>query len=253
MINFFRKIRKKLADDNKPLKYARYAFGEIVLVVIGILIALSINNWNEQSKIGKSIDGNLVILKQNLLEDQTQLENLKQSMITNIHSADSSMLQMRTLIPVDNSIKIFFQLLLSEYQFSPSTNAIETITQSNEVPVLSTELRTAILDYYALIERTKEREHISNMNLQNDFATHIFNEYPDIFQKNSRFPFIELYYKNDPRPISAIDENKFLKDKKFEALLIVRYYQVVNLKDYYAELIESANIILNLLEEKHKK
>jgi hypothetical protein len=40
MINFFSKIRKKLADDNKPLKYARYAIGEIVLVMIGILLAL---------------------------------------------------------------------------------------------------------------------------------------------------------------------------------------------------------------------
>ena len=39
-----------MADDNKPLKYMRYAIGEIVLVVIGILIALSINNWNEQRK-----------------------------------------------------------------------------------------------------------------------------------------------------------------------------------------------------------
>jgi type II secretory pathway pseudopilin PulG len=50
MINFFRKIRKKLSDDNMPLKYMRYAIGEIVLVVIGILIALSINNWNEYKK-----------------------------------------------------------------------------------------------------------------------------------------------------------------------------------------------------------
>ena len=50
MINFFRRIRKQLADDNKPLKYMRYAIGEIVLVVIGILIALSINNWNELRK-----------------------------------------------------------------------------------------------------------------------------------------------------------------------------------------------------------
>ena len=89
MIPFFRKIRKQFADDNKPLKYMRYAIGEIVLVVIGILIALQINNWNEQDKIVKSIDSNLVILKQNLLEDQKQLENLKQNMITNIHSADS--------------------------------------------------------------------------------------------------------------------------------------------------------------------
>ena len=48
MINFFRKKRKSLADDNKALKYTRYAIGEIVLVVIGILIALQINNWNEK-------------------------------------------------------------------------------------------------------------------------------------------------------------------------------------------------------------
>jgi hypothetical protein len=39
-----------MADDNKPLKYMRYAIGEIVLVVIGILIALQINNWNERRK-----------------------------------------------------------------------------------------------------------------------------------------------------------------------------------------------------------
>jgi len=50
MINFFRKIRKKLADDNKPLKYMRYAIGEILLVVIGILIALQVNIYNEKRK-----------------------------------------------------------------------------------------------------------------------------------------------------------------------------------------------------------
>ena len=50
MINFFRKKRKSLADDNKAIKYIRYAIGEIVLVVIGILIALQINNWKEESR-----------------------------------------------------------------------------------------------------------------------------------------------------------------------------------------------------------
>ncbi len=51
MINLFRNVRRKLADDNRPLKYMRYAIGEIVLVVIGILIALQINNWNEERKV----------------------------------------------------------------------------------------------------------------------------------------------------------------------------------------------------------
>jgi len=48
MIKFFRKIRQNLLSENKFSKYLLYACGEIVLVVIGILIALSINNWNQK-------------------------------------------------------------------------------------------------------------------------------------------------------------------------------------------------------------
>ncbi len=58
MIKFFRHIRKRLLTENKLSKYLLYAIGEIVLVVIGILIALQINNWNT-SKIeskNKEID-----------------------------------------------------------------------------------------------------------------------------------------------------------------------------------------------------
>ena len=55
MLPFFRKIRYRLASDNQFFKYSRYAIGEIVLVVIGILIALAINNWNEERKNEKRI------------------------------------------------------------------------------------------------------------------------------------------------------------------------------------------------------
>lgn len=47
MIKFFRKIRQNLLSEGKTGKYLKYAIGEIILVVIGILIALQINNWNE--------------------------------------------------------------------------------------------------------------------------------------------------------------------------------------------------------------
>jgi len=50
MIKFFRSIRQNLLNQGKTSKYLKYAIGEIVLVVIGILIALSINNWNEKRK-----------------------------------------------------------------------------------------------------------------------------------------------------------------------------------------------------------
>ena len=50
MLTFFRRIRKGLLGDGETRKYVLYAIGEIALVVIGILIALQINNWNENDK-----------------------------------------------------------------------------------------------------------------------------------------------------------------------------------------------------------
>ena len=68
MIKFFRKIRQKLVEQNRVSKYLLYAFGEIILVVIGILIALQINNWNENKK-SKQQERELL---NHVLEDITQ-------------------------------------------------------------------------------------------------------------------------------------------------------------------------------------
>ena len=65
MIKFFRNIRQNLLMKNQIGKYYKYAFGEIVLVVIGILIALSINNWNEARK--NEIKQSILI--KNIIED----------------------------------------------------------------------------------------------------------------------------------------------------------------------------------------
>ncbi|MDF1867741.1 MAG: DUF6090 family protein [Saprospiraceae bacterium] len=69
MIKFFRKIRQKLLSENKFSKYLIYAIGEIILVVIGILIALNINNWNENLKTKKSERVFLDRLKIDLVTD----------------------------------------------------------------------------------------------------------------------------------------------------------------------------------------
>ena len=77
MIKFFRKVRQKMLTENKFSKYLLYAIGEIVLVVIGILIALSINNRNQEQKDEKALRQNLLIIKGNIEGDLVMLNSLK--------------------------------------------------------------------------------------------------------------------------------------------------------------------------------
>lgn len=67
MIKFFRKIRQNLLMENKTSKYFKYALGEIILVVIGILIALQVNNWNETRKQQLEIDKLLGDIEEDLI------------------------------------------------------------------------------------------------------------------------------------------------------------------------------------------
>ena len=69
MIKFFRKIRKDLMEKNKTGTYLKYAIGEIVLVVFGILIALQINNWNEMRKLQNTMKSVYSIIKTDLQSD----------------------------------------------------------------------------------------------------------------------------------------------------------------------------------------
>ena len=74
MIKFFRRIRFDLMEKNNPGKYLKYAIGEIVLVVIGILIALSINNWNANQKIETEMFNYLTNSREALYDDIASFE-----------------------------------------------------------------------------------------------------------------------------------------------------------------------------------
>lgn len=86
MIPIFRKIRKKMADDNKPAKYLRYAIGEIALVVIGILIALQINNWNENKKTHRNQQNNLQLIKVEMTNNLQAVYDVKKELKKTIAS-----------------------------------------------------------------------------------------------------------------------------------------------------------------------
>jgi hypothetical protein len=85
MTNFFRKFRERFLSENKISKYLLYAVGEIVLVVIGILIALQLNNWNETQKERQWEKQFLTDLRNELKSDLLQIQAVykKQSAMGN--------------------------------------------------------------------------------------------------------------------------------------------------------------------------
>lgn len=77
MLKFFRQIRQKQLAEGKLSRYLIYAVGEILLVMIGILLALQVNNWNESRKTKEAIKVHLQNLIADLKDDQVKLAEIK--------------------------------------------------------------------------------------------------------------------------------------------------------------------------------
>lgn len=76
MIKFFKIIRQKLLSENKFSKYLIYAIGEIILVVIGILIAINLNNSNEQGALKTKVNAQFKNLKHSIYQDSISFQRL---------------------------------------------------------------------------------------------------------------------------------------------------------------------------------
>jgi hypothetical protein len=135
MIKFFRKIRQNLVMENKTSKYFKYAIGEIVLVVIGILIALQINNWNEQRKQNTAEKEFTQGIKNDLIQDK-QFINMVLDRITpkiNAYSTlnDSSLTILKNKTKVDSLLKIY--LNLGQRTFYPISGSYQAAISGNEI------------------------------------------------------------------------------------------------------------------------
>ena len=118
MIKFFRTIRKDLMQQNKTGKYLKYAIGEILLVVLGILIALQINNWNESRKATRQEVKILNELKNDL---NTNLTEIKESYErTNIRQNSAVLIldKLKSNIPVDDSLIRAFENIKGDVIFN---------------------------------------------------------------------------------------------------------------------------------------
>ena len=115
MIKFFRKIRHNLLLENKTRKYFKYAIGEIFLIMIGILLALQVNDWNESRKNRKTEIQFLKGIKQDLQTDSLELNKLDHDYkrkLANYKLIDPSFETLPNTPKLENNSTFNFQLLL---------------------------------------------------------------------------------------------------------------------------------------------
>ena len=113
MIKFFRKIRQKLLTENKFNKYLLYAIGEIILVVIGILIALSINNWNEIRKFKNLEIVTLVEIEKGLNQALNENERAEKANLGTIKSYEILLEHFEKKLPYSESVSVHFRRLMA--------------------------------------------------------------------------------------------------------------------------------------------
>ncbi len=99
MLHLFRKIRGKAADHGKTGRYFRYAFGEILLIVIGIIIALQLQNWNEKRKQEALFTSNLEQIYNSLKNEIELFDGAMEILVGNINTIDF-------IFAVQDSIKL---------------------------------------------------------------------------------------------------------------------------------------------------
>ena len=163
MIKLFRNIRKNLLAEGKSSRYLKYAIGEIILVVIGILIALQINNWNEHRKL-KQIEIKLV---QQLLEDakadsiffesRQLFQKKRDTMLDNFISLSRG-IRVDSIYKLSNaplaSTPFHFRLAYQSNLITNNPNAYDLVSDKN--------IQTTLRDYKMKYDYVKESIELSN-------------------------------------------------------------------------------------------
>ncbi|OIQ30867.1 MAG: hypothetical protein BM564_01250 [Bacteroidetes bacterium MedPE-SWsnd-G2] len=163
-MKLFRKIRQKLILDHKNIQYLKYAFGEILLVVIGILIALQINNWNQSLKDKNALNEYLIKIKSHTKEDIEQLTELAagRKQIADIcKKARNSILDKTE----KENLYLFKAsgFAFADFYFKPNSSGYESL-QSSEYygKINNTKLDSLLAKYHGLVDEIAENERSYN-------------------------------------------------------------------------------------------
>ena len=193
MIKLFRKTRQNLIMENKTSKYFKYAIGEILLVVIGILIALQINNWNENRKNREFESEILTQIRKNLIKDKLKLEKII-SNFDNAIKSSNRILENNWTEQEKDSLKYWLGDIIQFERFQPLTNAYEVVKSKGLEQIQNKQLRFLIGKYY------------------DDEVSHMIKSIGDI----------ESSFNNDWMPIMKTE----VKDFKFQNYVMVKDFDI---------------------------
>lgn len=237
MIKFFRKIRYDLMETGKTGKYLKYAIGEIVLVVIGILIALQINNWNGQRKLELKEKSLLAAIHKEFLKNKIQLDLT----ISQHNLALNSCKKIIDLFPLDiesinlDSISLYLYNLKNAPSFNPSQGSINSIINTSSFDIISNNtLRELLISWPDLVADYRENE-IGSRKLLNRLIEPYFSKH---FDYNLNF--------TDKR-----NQLKYLESLEFEYLIKIRSQYLIYAigeNSHLPQVIQSINDIIRLSE-----
>lgn len=221
MINFFRHIRKQLANENKFQKYFRYAFGEVVLIMLGIFMALQLQNWNEKRKQNAEFKATLEQLYNSISFDFNKIDNDLKWSVSHYKSLDSIM-KFKDSIPPYRLPYVIYRLSFNALIFFESETGYHAKNLNyNSNDENQNELSKNIINYVSQINKNTSdiiEDNFSPLALE-------YNIPPPNFINpfsTSSWDQDSLYYKQEDIQNAKI----IFSSKRFEALLKKRKFQL---------------------------
>ena len=252
MIKLFRNIRRKYLAESRFGKYLLYAIGEIILVVIGILIALSINNWNDNKKFRKQ---EILYLNRLLEENKKDIGSFNKE-IRRLEKNNTTIKRLSNALKDKTSTDILLIHSANDYIifgslypiFNPSTSTYEDLSSTGNLSLIKdTELRDQIVKHYGAYDFVE-----SNFKINIDWAIPI--DAP-LFINTNALQFDSKFTKSlFPEKTTEHLSNEIRKNENiFLRNAALHYWINEDCIAYLKSIEEETSILVSLIENIIKK
>ena len=208
MIKFFRKIRQQLLQENRFSKYLLYAIGEIVLVVIGILIALQINNWNENRKVDGEIMKILTEIRSNLISDSLNIQETYSTKLEDINIQYTVINKLEAgNIPYDSINNHLGRVMLAR-RIVLVENGYQLIKQLGIELLQDQELRNKLTSYYTTaVKKINDDTYDDDYEFRTVFLPYTRNHFRDYNWGTEAIPSDYKQLKSDRYFLTSLKVN----------------------------------------------